>query len=68
MLKPLKTIHIFYIISLGNPGLMHGERLPIEMRGKRAPVVPIEALQKWKARPVEEVLAEYAEYMAENNE
>ena len=50
------------------PGLMHGERLPIEMRGKRASVVPIEALQKWKARPVEEVLAEYAEYMAENNE
>ena len=51
--------------SLYYPGLMHGERLPIEMRGARRPVVPIEALQKWKARPVNEVIAEY---MAQSNE
>ena len=45
------------------PGLNHGERLPIEMRGEKRPVVPIDALKKWKARPVKEVIEEYAEYM-----
>ena len=29
------------------PGLKHGERLPLEMRGDRRPVVPLEALQRW---------------------
>ena len=52
--------------SLYYPGLMHGEQLPIEMRGKKRPVVPIDALSKWKARPVEEVLAEYMQHMAES--
>ena len=51
--------------SLYYPGLKYGERLPIEMRGSRAPVVPLEALEKWKVRTPEEVIAEYNAYMAE---
>ena len=34
------------------PGLKHGERLPLEMRGDRRPVVPLEALQRW-SKPTE---------------
>lgn len=44
--------------SIYYPDLKHGERLPLEMRGNRAPVVPIEALKKWKAQPVNEEIEE----------
>ena len=47
-------------------GLVHGEQLPLEMRGKNRPVVPIDALSKWKLRPEEEVRAEYMQHMAES--
>ena len=50
--------------SLYYPGLNCGEKLPLEMRGSKRPVVPLEALKKWKARPVNEVLTEYAKYQA----
>ncbi len=50
--------------SLYFPGLKHGERLPLEMRGTKRPIVPFEALSKWKPKPVEEVLRQYEEYLA----
>ena len=54
--------------SLYYPGLKHGERLQIEMRGKQRPVVPLKALRKWKARPIEEVLGQCEEYLAGERE
>ena len=30
------------------PGLRHGRRLPLEMRGANRPVVPLEALRPWR--------------------
>lgn len=50
--------------SLYYPGLKHGERLPLEMRGDCRPVVPFEALSKWKAKSPEEVHKQYEEYLA----
>lgn len=32
------------------PGLMHGERLPLEMRGLYRPVVPFSALEPWRGK------------------
>ena len=42
------------------PGLNHGERLPIEMRGDRRPVVPISALNEWVATHKEEMRKTYS--------
>ena len=50
--------------SLYYKGLKHGERLPLEMRGDRAPVVPIEALSKWEVRTPEEVKKLYEKHLA----
>ena len=54
--------------SLYFPGLSQGERLPLEMRGKKRPVVPFDALKQWKARPVDEVLKEYQEWLTSQKE
>ena len=34
--------------SISYPNLKHGELLPLEMRGDRRPVVPLEALEAFK--------------------
>ena len=50
--------------SLYYKGLEHGERLPIEMRGKQRPIVPIEALSKWEVRTPEEIKRLYEKHLA----
>ncbi len=50
--------------SLYYKGLEHGERLPIEMRGKKRPVVPLEALSKWEVRTPEEIKRLYEKHLA----
>lgn len=50
--------------SMYYKGLKCGERLPLEMRGDRAPVVPIEALSKWEVRTPEEIKKLYERHLA----
>lgn len=50
--------------SLYYKGLKHGERLRIEMRGAKRPVVPLEALSKWEVRTPEEIKRLYEKHLA----
>ena len=52
--------------SIYYPGLNHGAELPLEMRGNMRPVVPIEALAQWEAKPKEKIFKQYEEYLAGN--